>query len=402
MPSDVAEQPPAIVLGGAANAVSIARSLAPDGIAVYALGTGGVDCVRWSRHCRRYVAFRGDEALQADWLAWLDAHAAALPGAVLLPANDEALELIARNRPALVQLGYRPFEANDEALLAMLDKDRTYEIARTAGIPAPRTIAIDDEGSRAAAIDELGFPLALKPLHSHVLARLDGHWGKVVVVADRPALERTLRALDTGGVRVLATEVIPGGDDRLLSYYSYIDADGEPLVELCKQQLRAFPPHFGLSTYHRTIWDAEVAELGLRFFRAAGVRGLVNVQFKRDAVDGRLKLIECNHRFTAANELVRLAGVNLAALTYRRALGLPSPPIGAYRVDMRLWDPIHDTRALLALRAAGETTTAAWLGSLRHRTYMPLLRAEDPAPALLALVRASRALRRSRRNGSRA
>ena len=385
--------PAAIIVGGAVNAVSIARSLAPDGVEVIALGTGGVDPVRRSRHCQRYVRIRSPAGgLQAAWLEWLTHNAQALGGAVVLPAEDEALELIARHRAQLVELGYHPFEADDNALLAMLDKGQTAKIARKAGIPQPQTIVIRDDESLARAVTELGFPFALKPLHSHVLARLSG-WGKLEVVSDAQRLEELMSQLREHGVEVLAAELIPGGDDQLVSYYSYIDEQGEPLLHFCKQQIRAHPPLYGLSTYHRSFWDPEVADAGLRFFAAAGVRGLVNVQFKRDARDGRLMLIECNHRFTAANELVRLSGINLARVTYDRALGRPTPPVGSARNDTRLWDPVQDTRALLKLRASEEITVMRWVSSLLHRQHMPLLSANDPGPASVYFSSAMRLLR---------
>jgi predicted ATP-grasp superfamily ATP-dependent carboligase len=385
--------PAAVVLGGAVNAVSIARSLAPDGIEVIALGRGAADSVRRSRHCHRYVRFRDGPELQAAWLAWLKQHAAELSDAVLLPADDEALELVAHRRAELVAIGYQPFEANDRALLAMLDKGKTAAIAKQTGIPQPETVVIRDRQSLALAAAELGFPLALKPLHSHLLARQGSRWGKLVVAEDRDELERVATELRDGGVDVLATEIIPGGDDQLVSYYSYIDEHGEPLLHFCKQQLRAHPPRFGLSSYQRSLWDPEVADIGLRFFRGAGVRGLVNVQFKRDARDGTLRLIECNHRFTAANELVRLAGINLARLTYDRALGRPSPPIGDAIDDTRMWDPIMDVRAMFALRADGRITVPEWLGSLVHRKHMPLLCRDDAGPATVYFASAGRALR---------
>src|SRR5207248_5858341 len=109
--------------------------------------------VRCSRHCHRYVRFRCPaDGLQAAWLAWLRENAEALPGAVLLPADDEALELIAHNRAELVDLGYNPFEADDQALLAMLDKGQTARIARSAGIPQPHVVVIRDDESLEPAV----------------------------------------------------------------------------------------------------------------------------------------------------------------------------------------------------------------------------------------------------------
>ena len=399
MPGRVGDGPPAIVLGGDVNAASVARSLGSAGIAVYALGTGGIDPVRDSRFCTCYVRFDRGEGLQDRWHAWLHDNATRLGGAVLLPCNDDALELIVASRAVLERLGYRPFEADDEVLAAMLDKRRTAELAARAGVPAPRTVVLEDRHSLERVVAEIGLPCGLKPLHAHVLARHPG-WGKIVIARDRLHLQELVAQLGELGIRLLATEMIPGEDDRYRSYYSYMDSDGEPLFHFTKQKLRGHPPRMGLHSYHLTTHDPDVIEMGLRFFQGAGVRGLANVEFKLDPRDGVLKLIECNHRFTAANELVRLAGLDLALLTYERALGRPGPDLGSYRVGMRLLNPIEDARAFRALRAEGKLSTAGWLASLAHPLHLPLLRWNDPAPALGALVRRSRRALEKRRGAT--
>jgi len=380
--------PPAIVLGGDVNAASVARSLGAAGVAVHALGTGRADPVRDSRFCARYVRFERD-GVQERWLAWLRDNGARLDGAVLLPCNDDALALIAASRRELEALGYRPFEADDEVVAAMLDKRHTAELAAAAGVPAPRTIVLEDVASLERAATEIGFPCGLKPLHAHVLARHAG-WGKIVIARDMAHLRELVTRLRSLGVVALATEMIPGEDDCYRSYYSYMDEDGEPLLHFTKQKLRGYPPRMGLWSYHLTTRDRDVIEMGLRFFQGAGVRGLANVEFKLDPRDGVLKLIECNHRFTAANELLRLAGLDLALLTYERALGRPGPDVSSYRVGKRLLNPVEDVLAYRALRAEGKLSTAGWLRSLAHPLHLPLLRWNDPAPEVLALARRAR------------
>jgi len=387
------------VLGGDANAVSVARSLGAAGIAVHALGTGGADPVRNSRFCTDYVRFERDESVQDCWRTWLQDNATRLPGAVLLPCNDDALELISASRGTLEELGYRAFEADDEVLAAMLDKRRTAELAARAGVPAPLTMMIEDAASLQRAAAQIGFPCGLKPLHSHMLAR-HGGWGKVVIARDETHLHELFAQLEALGVGVIATEIIPGEDDRYLSYYSYIDENGEPLLHFTKQKLRGHPPRVGLCSYHLATRDPDVMEMGLRFFQGVGVRGLANVEFKLDPRDGVLKLIECNHRFTAANELLRLSGLDLALLTYERALGRPGPDVSNYRAGMRLLNPVDDVNAYRALRAEGKLSTAGWLCSLAHPVRLPLLRWNDPAPELFSLVRRARRAAGKRR-GSR-
>ena len=330
-------------------------------------------------------------------MEWLRGRSA--PGGVLLPCNDDALELIARNRAELTALSYRPIEANDEVVLAMLDKHRTYDLAREAGVPAPRTALLDADMDPMRAVEGIPFPVAVKPRHSHLFARHFGLTQKVFVAADLRELSAHVDRLRAYGLELLVTEIVPGPDDAYHSYYTFMDERGEPLLHLTKHKLRQYPPGFGLATYHQLHRDPEVIDMGLRFFRAVGLRGMGNVEFKRHAGDGRLVLIECNHRFTAGHELVRTAGIDLALLAYNRLTDRPAPPLDDYRAGVRMWHPVEDVRAFATLRRRGELGFLRWMGSLLHRQHFPLLSLRDPKPSLKSWGRFVR--RRTRAQDSR-
>jgi predicted ATP-grasp superfamily ATP-dependent carboligase len=384
--------PPAIVLGGSANAVSVARSLTSAGVEVYTLGAASSP-VRHSRACGTFVEFGGGVDVQAQWLHWL------MTGprrGALLPCSDEALEMIVRNRERLVDLGYRPFEVDDEVALVMLDKARTYALARELGISAPLTLTVRTVDDVARVGDEIGYPCALKPLHSHVFQRHCGARTKAFVVVGPEELLTRFLEMSELGVQMLATEIIPGADDRLCGYYTYLDERGEPLFHFTKRKLRQYPVGFGTGSYHITSWDPDAVKLGLAFLQGAGVRGLANVEFKRDPRDGALKLIECNHRFTAPNELVRIAGLDLGLFVYNKLAGRPAVAPQSYRTGVRLWHPIEDTRAFLTLRRRGEITLAGWVASVARPTHMSVFRWEDPSPSVRTVLRRARGLWRRR------
>lgn len=372
-------KPPVVLLGGEGIALSIARSLGPTGVPVYALGNERYDPVRRSRHCTSFVHVGSGEGVQSRYLDWLERGP---EGSVILPCNDDGLELVARHRRRLVDLGYIPIEANDDVLLAMLDKEQTYALAQRLGIATPKVFMVRDREALDAVIDDVVFPCALKPVHSHHFSRHFGVRTKVFVTTGREELLRTYQRLSPLGVELMITEIVPGGDDAYCSYYSYLDEDGTPLFHFTKQKLRQFPTGFGLACYQVTRWDPEVAEQGLRFFQGVGLRGIGNVEFKRDERDSRLVLIECNHRFTAANEVVRLAGIDLARITYDRLVGRHVAPIVSFREGVRMWHAAEDVCALVALRRNGQLTVRAWVASLFHRQHMPVFRWTDPRPAL--------------------
>jgi D-aspartate ligase len=379
--------PPAVLLGGGLIAVAAARELGSAGIPVYALGDARSDTVGFSKYCTKFIDIGGLGSPQERLFTWLESGPR---GAVVFPCRDDFLEIVARNRSAIENNGYRMIEAKDEVVLAMLDKARTYELAREAGVPAPKTASI-----RTAAdldvVEEIGFPCALKPLSSYTFAKEFGGRKKVLVADNRAELDMAWEVCESHGLDVLLTEIIPGPDDQYHSIISYMTEEQEPVFLLTKRKFRQYPVKFGLGSYHATNWNPAVAELGASFLRHVGLVGIANVEFKYDARDESYKIIECNHRLTLTSELVRLAGIDCAYLAYQRALGRPTGMNLAYKRGVRLLYPLYDFRAFTAYRARGELSVASWAASLLHRQHVPLFRWSDPAPAIMMYrIRAGR------------
>ena len=351
------DRPPAIILGGRGTAVPVARSLGRAGISVYALGARS-DAARFSRYCETFVDLGAGEGVQERWLSWL--LRSAPRGSVLLPCADDGLELIARHRALLSENGLRAVDVDDRVVLAMLDKAHTYELAQDVGIPFPTSIVLSDDTDIHNAAEQMRFPCAMKPIESHHFAR---HFGvKALIVKDSAELYDAHRRTQALGMRMMLTDIIPGDDDQLVAYFSYLDDRGEPVFDFTSRKLRQFPPGFGLATYSLQAWEVEVAEVALRFLRGIGLRGLSYTEFKRDPRDGQLKLIECNNRFT-----IEMHGfhVDVPLFVYKRALGegellqngYPACPHRRVSSTARLWQigrtsnpGISGTRFLMSYR----------------------------------------------------
>jgi D-aspartate ligase len=370
---------PAVLLGGDATAVPVARSLGRAGVSVRALG-GPDDPVRRSRHVDEFVDIGTGKSVQERSLEWLLGGA---PASVVLPCSDEGLELVARNRALLAARDHVVLEADDQKLLDVLDKERTHELAVAHGISVPRTTTVHDAGQLRAAVEEIGFPCALKPLHAHEFRRVFD--GKGFVADTWDDVEEFFRMSEAAGVEMLVTEMVRG-PDRYHSGYCYLDEHGENLFTFTKQKLRQYPVTFGAGVYHVMDWNDEVAELTVRFCQAIGLRGLLNVEFKRDSRDGRLMLIEANHRFTASTALHVAAGLDVPLFVYNRLTGAPLPHVGRpYREGATLWYPLDDFRAFKEYRRRGEMTTLQYVRSIAKRQHFSVASLGDPGPLLLAL-----------------
>lgn len=370
---------PAIILGGSANALSIARSLGRAGITVYALNHPH-EAVRYSRFSRWIDRGQGPGTETGSWAEYLlGRESDPLRGAVLLAASDEALELIAQHRPVLSEKFVLDI-SNPAAQLCMLNKLGTYRAAQAAGVPTPRFWVADTRDEIERLEGELVFPLLLKPLSSHRF------WhqfpGRKFVVAHR--FEELLAAFDTvtsSDISTFLVEMIPGPDDKLCSYYTYIDENGQSLFDFTKRIIRRYPVNMGLGSYHITDHVPAIKELALNFFHHVGLRGVANIEFKLDQRDGQLKLIECNARFTAADCLLAASGINLPLFVYRRLIGQAEPAPSSYQVGLRLWDPARDLLAYRQMKQMGLLDFREWVHSLLHRQTLPVFRWDDPLPA---------------------
>lgn len=371
-------RPPVVLVGGSANALSIARSLGALGVEVHGLDVAPP--VAASRFVRPIpLPVGGDrEDVVAEHL--LGPAGEALRGAVLLAGSDVGITALARHRERLLER-FLLDRSNVRAQLGMLDKLRTYEWAREAGVDTPRYWRLDDPADLERRRAEYVYPLLVKPLLSHrYQARFHD---KFRVVHDLEQLRAAHRDVTAAGLAVMLVELIPGPDTLLCSYNTYLDDTSSPEFDFTKRIIRRNPPNMGLASSHVTDWNPAVREPALRLFKHAGLRGVANAEFKLDRRDGRLKLIECNARFTDAAPLLRAAGYDLGRYVYFRVLGETYEMPPQYRLGLGMTYLSNDLRAFRALRRRGEMTSRQWLRSLPYRQVLPFLRWDDPAPAVV-------------------
>ncbi len=378
--------PPAILFGGFFQAFQVVESLAARSIPVYVLNNRWSEA-RFSRFARAIRLPKNVPYAEAA-VEFLTGHDSdELEGSVLLAAGDQELEIMNTHREAL-EKKYRLDLSNPVAQRTMLDKLATYKAAKEAGVPAPKFWEVRSEEEIHRLSEEFVYPIIVKPTLSHVFRVKFQR--KFFVAENFQQLLESYRLADGAGMEVVLMENIPGPDNRLCSYYTYMDEEGNALFDFTKRVIRRYPVNMGIGAYHITDHVEGVRELSLKLFRHVGLRGLANAEFKYDDRDGQLKLIECNARFTAANSLVAKAGFDLGTFVYNRIVGIPQPPFTTFRTGLRMWDPLRDFRAFLELRARGEMTLIEWLASIMHPTSISYFSWRDPLPSLVRLTKRAR------------
>jgi D-aspartate ligase len=369
---------PVLLLGGRENSLSLVRNLGRAGIAVSASG----DPFCWgmhSRFCHKAYPVPQGKPVTEYWTELLLSDDRSLDGHIVFPCNDEAVELLAK-RHAEFQRRYILDDCTPEMAFASLDKMKTLELARAAGVPTPNFWQVRSIDDVEAIRGEVSFPIMVKPLSSHKFNAVFKRKLFIVENSFEELKEKARLALQHG-LEIMVVEMIPGPDDLLNSYYTYIDRDGRYLFHFTKRIIRRYPINRGGACYHITEWLPETAELGRQLFSGIDFHGLGNVEFKRDTRDGKLKVIEINPRFTAPHELIVRCGAPIDLIVYCHLTGQEMPRFETFRQFVRLWHPVKDFLAFWELRRRGEITFRQWLRSVAHYGQIfPIFSLRDPVP----------------------
>jgi carbamoyl-phosphate synthase large subunit len=151
------------------------------------------------------------------------------------------------------------------------------------------------------------FPVIVKP------RRGAGSRG-VRLVADRAALT----AMEPDEALIIQ-EHLPGDE---FSVDVFAGADGGVVAAVPRTRTRV---DSGVSIAGQTVHDEGLEQTAAAVARAIGLRGVANVQLRRDS-EGVPALLEVNPRFPGALPLTIAAGVDMPSLALDLALGVEIPP----------------------------------------------------------------------------
>ena len=396
-----ANRPAAVVLSGNIGsenkkkkslneiALALTRSLGRHGVQVFRFHPDHSLADLNSRYCTHIVCpnLYDDETGLIDALITFSKSRRVPP--VLYPASDGATQFVARNEAQL-----RPYFALTcppwSCVSEIQNKQRLLERAREAGVPIPDTWFPTSPEEAQHTSQSLRYPAVVKPLTSH-------HWKRVEVVA----AIGTVKAVTVTNPDELMTlycklaplapdmmiqEIIPGDDDRLLTFLGYVSHDGTPLAGCVRKKLRQYPPGFGYCSLTETVNDPKIMELSIRLLKALNYRGIGVVEFKLDPRDGQAKLIEINARAVRTTGIAIAAGVDLAWIAYQDLTSASRPePVFNYTVPMR-WIHLRDeTQAAADLIKAGKLGLWEWLQIFRGRIVVAEWAWDDLRPGIQTL-----------------
>lgn len=382
--------PGALIIGGAHGSLAIARSLGRRGVPVCFM-THDHPIAKLSRYVERSFDWVGpdDNGAVDHLLALAQDHG--LDGWTLFAGGDAEVRLTAQNHAAL-SAAYRVATPPWEVAQWAYDKRLTNQRAAEVGIDFPWSYYPRDRHDVAQL--DCRFPVILKPT---VRERRNAFTqAKAWRADDRATLvARYAQAAELVGEQaIVLQELIPGSGSHQFSFAALCQ-DGVPLASLVARRTRQYPIDFGYtSTFVETIERPEVEEAARRILASLGYTGLVEVEFKYDARDGRYKILDINARAWTWIALGGLAGVDFPYLAWRLAQGLPVGEAHG-RAGVAWMHFVRDVVAACLEMAAGTRSISDYFGSFRKPLVFAAFAADDPLPGLLEVpLVASRVLTR--------
>lgn len=371
------KNPPAIILGGGGNGLGVARSLGRRGIHTIVITDNLHSAEIHSRFINEKIHFSGSDKALVEMLLTNTALHQNFP--VVFPIRDATVSAIADRLPELQKI-YQIGMPNAEIIKQALSKTSFDKMALDNGFPTAKTFTVKNEAQMEEAITQLQFPCILKPeLRSNEFVNAAS--AKAFLARTAAELKNQYLSFAAASPEVVVQEYIPGGEEELYFCFQYYNRDSTPLVSICGQKIRQWPPRCGSTSSCEVVNIPEIASLSTLFFKNINYFGPCSTEFKRDARSGKFIFIEptigrtdWNNSFAEGN------GIPIPFVAYCDIIGLPVPVFRQKRLKYRWIRWSADYQAASHAIRRGNITISDWMKSIRPPIVGPVWSLDDPAP----------------------
>jgi len=292
--------------------LAVIRSLGRDGLKVHVAGAPLDASALQSRFIVsvHHLPDYGDDNKQ-----WLSAFTSLLEQYkfdLVIPCNDQSIIPLQSCRSFLKRFEDQLYLLDQNCYAVTNDKQKTWELARKLGIPVPRQMTVSTIEELQSAIEQFGFPLALKPRSSFSESSLD-HKQLVELVTCANELERLKLSMQDRRRRLhLVQEFCPGIGVGV----EVLCRDGEILTAFQHERVHE-PSGGGGSTYRKSVrLDPELIFATSKLMAALRYTGVCMVEFRYDRGSRKWVLLEMNGRFWGSLPLAIAAGVDFPLYLY--------------------------------------------------------------------------------------
>lgn len=378
---------PAVVLKLDANVMhhgglGVIRSLGRLGVPVYGVHEDALAPAAHSRYLHGRWFWRPDTANPADVTEGLHRLAERIGRkSVLLPTDDAGAIFLAEQGESLREWFHFPVIDRDLPR-RVAGKYSLYELCQQLDVACPDAVMPSSWQQCEDFTDATGFP---------VIAKMTTPWRAAMrstaIVRSRQELAVVYRKCELSGSGLLLQEFIPGGLGRDWFFHAYCDRFSRCRPGCTGVKHRSYPAHAGLTSLGQWVDNAELDNQAQQLLSKLAFRGIVDLDFRWDARDGRFKLLDFNPRLGAQFRLFTdQAGLDVAVAAYLDLTGQEIPETVPHRQRTYLVENYDPIGALRYWRG-GELALWQWIASLRGVDETAWFARDDLLPFGLMCVR---------------
>jgi predicted ATP-grasp superfamily ATP-dependent carboligase len=305
------------VLAVGLNGLGAIRSLRKDGITPIPIFTSGQDVGSKSNGFEESYFVADDEDWEEKVYQLLLSIAPARP-IPIIACSDRAAQFLQQYGDKLLKHYSLLIPPAD--IISTLN-DKRLEITRMLehGIPLPPSEANLDSRENIAEQPPLNLPVIIKPRTFADFSALDN--AKNITVYTRQEWLDFYHKFGSQLHRLVAQEIIPGGDSNLWVCNATFDTESNMICGFSFRRLGTAPPHYGVTSLARSETNPRILELVQDIGRALGFVGPGMFEFKYDDRSNDYLYIETNPRIGLCNWFDTSCGINNVATTCRLAVG---------------------------------------------------------------------------------
>jgi len=313
------------------SALAVTRSLGRQGIPVFTAEETSPALAGCSHFSKQHFTYPSPRLTQEQFVDVIADRVEELHIDVLLPMTELTTALLLSHQSTFHST-VLPFP-DMNTVDSLADKCLLMRMAESLNIPIPRTWYVNNPAALPCELEELPYPLVLKPGKSWILQH--GQWSRAAVQFANDPLE-TRRILDSDPAfqadPFMIQECVGGHGQGIFALYN----KGESLAFFAHRRLREKPPRGGVSVLSESMAvSPELLSYTRSLLDHAGWHGVAMVEFKV-APDGTPYLMEINTRFWGSLQLAIDAGVDFPWLLYQLASGVRPKPAEHYKTGIRL------------------------------------------------------------------
>jgi predicted ATP-grasp superfamily ATP-dependent carboligase len=290
---------------------------------------------------------------------------------VIIPVRDDANLILSKHKKELSHFTKVPI-ADYDTLMKGRDKAQTLKIAIDNDIPCPQTCFIEDDSELNEIMNELKFPVVIKPNRS------SGSRGIEYVQSPKELAQAYCEVQNKYGEAMIQEFIPQGGAYGVSMLFNH----GEPRAIFTHKRLREYPNSGGPSTLRESVRFPEIEEYATTLLETLNWHGVAMVEFRVDPRDGKPKLMEINPRFWGSLQLATYSGVDFPYLLYKMAIDGDVEPVFEYKTGVKVrWLLLGDILWFLGIQNSNKLKALPEFLKFRGMGY-DVLPFRDPIPAL--------------------